>query len=252
MSHRKFTLAWRHKRLVPLKKMAPLKSSLTILLGPMYAEKTTKMASACHLYAKAERSSIIVKYAGDTRYTDKDEVVTHDQDKYVACSTYKLADVLDTLLQHEVIGIDEGSFYPDIVPVVKTLLSNNKVVIISILDGAYNGAIFSMPNILLMLEYQKLAALPDPMESLLFLRDNLQAMTTSWTSLIPLADQVIKCHGVCSCCGTMGSGMTLKINHGNGQVVDIGGDEKYITACRDCWWENGNGTGQYHPLASSV
>jgi thymidine kinase len=232
--------------------MAPLKSSLTIFLGPMYAGKTTEMATQCHLYAKAERSSIIVKYAGDTRYSDKEEVVTHDQEKYVACSASKLGDVLDTLLQHEVIGIDEGSFYPDIVPVVKTLLQNDKVVIVSILDGAYTGDVFSMPNILLMLEYQKLAALPDPMESLLFLRDNLQALTTSWTSLIPLADNVIKCHGVCSCCGTMGSGMTLKINPGNGQVVDIGGDEKYITACRACWWENGNGSGQYHPLANSI
>lgn len=227
-----------------MRKRSKLKSSLMLIIGGMYVGKSGEMAAICELYAKGEHKSIIVRYKGDTRYTSEEELVTHNKCRYRALPAEKLADVMDELLRHDVIGIDEGSFFDDLVPVVKTLLEEKKVVIVSILDGAYDGSLFSKPYFAAMDQYQKLCETADELTSLRFLRDNLEALTKNWTALIPFSDVLVKKHGLCTFCGVMGAGMTLKTTRSD-KIVEVGADDKYVSACRQCWTEHSKSSGIY-------
>lgn len=63
----------------------------------------------CNRHRLAKRKVIVVKYARDDRYDDV-MICTHDLRKMDAISAVKLGDVLPQLIEHDVIGIDEGQF----------------------------------------------------------------------------------------------------------------------------------------------
>lgn len=76
-----------------------------------------------------------------------------------------LADVTAEALKCDVIGVDEGQFYPDIVTFCEKMANAGKVVIVAALDGTFQRQAFN--DIL---------------------------------SLIPLAESVVKLNAVCSVC----------------------------------------------------
>jgi thymidine kinase len=57
-----------------------------------------------------------VKYANDVRY-NSESIATHDKQTLIAISARKLGDLAGTIAKesYDVIGIDEGQFFPDIV-----------------------------------------------------------------------------------------------------------------------------------------
>ena len=58
---------------------------------------------------------MVVKYAKDTRYSD-DRMSTHDRRMMEARSCATLADLRDDWRHVDVIGIDEGQFFADLLP----------------------------------------------------------------------------------------------------------------------------------------
>ena len=83
----------------------------------------------------------VIKYAKDTRYSDKC-VATHDQQTIEAVSCESLLDVEDKCHDFEVIGIDEGQFFSEIVEFSERMANNGKVVIIAALDGTFERKAF--------------------------------------------------------------------------------------------------------------
>ncbi len=68
--------------------------------------------------------------------------------------------------EFDVIGIDEGQFYPDLIEGVEKLVRQDKIIIISALDGTFERKPFGqIPN------------------------------------LIPLCDDVVKLNAICMVCG---------------------------------------------------
>lgn len=181
----------------------------------MYAGKTDTMIKDIKAYVKGYRKCIIVKHASDVRYSTEEKITTHDGVSYIALPSTRLSDVMDTLMQHEVIGIDEGSFFTDIYPCVMQLVSAGKQVVISLLDGGFNGKLFIVP---------------DPV------------IKESWVDLLPYADTHVKITGVCAFCGSRSASMTMRFGTDE-ELVKVGADAEYQTCCRDCWQEYSGGTG---------
>ena len=70
----------------------------------------------------------MVKYARDNRYSQAEEVVTHDRSCWKAVSTEKLGSICEEKVQNcSVIGIDEGQFFSDVVEFSEKMANLGKV-----------------------------------------------------------------------------------------------------------------------------
>jgi thymidine kinase len=90
------------------------KGSLEMIIGPMFAGKSTELLRRVQKHAISGKSCLYVKYAADTRY-DTTCISTHDQLKREAHQVSKMSELGDIWMNYDVIGIDEGQFFPDIV-----------------------------------------------------------------------------------------------------------------------------------------
>ncbi len=87
---------------------------LNLIIGPMFSGKSTMLLTRYRRYGIAGKRCLLVKYAGDMRYTESEErVVTHDQVSYRATSCRLLAEIAELVHTYDVICIDEIQFYPD-------------------------------------------------------------------------------------------------------------------------------------------
>jgi len=172
---------------------------IQLIFGPMFSGKTTELIRRMKRYQIANYSCLIVKYAKDDRY-DKDGIATHDKQTLQATvSASRLTpDVLELAARHEVVGVDEGQFFPDVVTFCEQLADQGVVVIVAALDGTYQRCGFG---------------------------DILQ--------LVPLAESVIKLTAVCMVC--FGEAAFTKRKGHEKEVEVIGGQDKYLSVCRECY-----------------
>uniref|UniRef100_A0AC34QH49 Thymidine kinase, cytosolic n=1 Tax=Panagrolaimus sp. JU765 TaxID=591449 RepID=A0AC34QH49_9BILA len=168
-----------------------------LILGPMFSGKTTEMFRLCTRQKLAGKQVKIVKYALDNRYDDN-MASTHDRSKMEAVAAKEIKDVFPQLLEADVIGIDEGQFFTDIVEFAEKLANNGKIVFIAALDGNYRREPF--PCI---------------------------------ADLLALAENAFKLTAVCKPCGQPAP-FTLRTIETT-EVEVIGGEEIYMAVCRDCY-----------------
>ena len=110
---------------------------IVLILGPMFSGKSTRLIEVIRKYTYKAKKTIMIKYSGDQRYSDKSEVVTHDFIKYDSINCCNLTDSMDVLKRYDVVGIDEGQFFPDLVEVCEELALLKKIVIIAALNGDF-------------------------------------------------------------------------------------------------------------------
>ena len=113
------------------------KGRIELILGPMFSGKSTRLIEVIRKYTYKAKKTIMIKFFGDKRYSEKSEVVTHDLIKYDSIDCKNLTDSFEVLKNYDVIGIDEGQFFPDLVEVSEKLALLNKIVIISALNGDF-------------------------------------------------------------------------------------------------------------------
>ena len=111
--------------------------TIGFILGPMFSGKSTRLIEIIRKYTFKAKKTIMIKYFGDQRYSDKSEVVTHDLVKYDSIDCKNLKDSFDILKKYDVIGIDEGQFFPDLVEICEELALLKKIVIIAALNGDF-------------------------------------------------------------------------------------------------------------------
>ncbi len=177
--------------------MESAEGHIELIIGPMFSGKSTELQRRIKRHSIAKRDCIVVKYYKDTRYS-VDEMATHDRSTIKATAASKLEDIYEGLLTHEIIGIDEGQFFPDVVEVANRLAEAGKVVIISALDGTFQRKPFGR-----ILE------------------------------LVPLAEEVIKLTAVCAVCGKDAS-FSQRLTCEKAVEV-IGGEDMYRPVCRACF-----------------
>jgi len=166
-----------------------------LILGPMFSGKTTELIRRLKRYQIARYECMIIKYAEDKRYDD-DGIATHDRQTLRAVSATHLKSL--KIDDYDVIGVDEGQFFPDLVEFCEQAAESGKIVLVAALDGTYQRKGFG--NIL---------------------------------ELIPKAEHIAKLTAVCMLCFGEGA-FTKRISNDKGVEV-IGGADKYMAVCRACF-----------------
>ncbi len=170
---------------------------IELILGPMFSGKSTRLIEVIRKYTYKAKKTIMVKFYADKRYSEKSEVVTHDLIKYDSIDCKKLRDSIDLLQKYDVIGIDEGQFFPDLVEACEELALAKKIIIIAALNGDFRME-------------------PFPVIS----------------KIIAKADKIKLLKAYCFNCHKDAK-FSLRIVQSN-ETVLIGAGEAYKPACREC------------------
>ncbi|KAJ8367535.1 hypothetical protein AAFF_G00315080 [Aldrovandia affinis] len=170
---------------------------IQVIFGPMFSGKSTELMRRVRRFQIAQYRCLVIKYAKDTRYCDQG-MATHDRYTMEAVPSSRLGDVFTLALDAEVIGIDEGQFFPDAVEFCEEMANRGKTVIVAALDGTFQRKPFG--NIL---------------------------------TLVPLAESVVKLNAVCMQCFREAA-YTKRLG-AETEVEVIGGADKYHAACRRCY-----------------
>ena len=179
--------------------------SLQLIIGPMFSGKSTELMRLMRRHALAKKKCLVIKYSKDVRYTNGNEVCSHDGVTFPAIPCNELGDVATSSIEKcDVLGIDEGQFYPDIEVFVEKWANEGKVVIVAALDSTYERKPFgSIPN------------------------------------LVPLADSVKKLSAVCKLCAGEAAFTKRRLTESLSNAVEIiGGDELYMAVCRTCFFRS--------------
>ena len=67
----------------------------------------------------------------------QDSVSTHNKHTLQATSCSTLADIGEQWREYDVVGIDEGQFFPDLHEFCETAANAGKVVVVAALDGTF-------------------------------------------------------------------------------------------------------------------
>lgn len=171
--------------------------SIEIILGPMYSGKTSELFRRLNRFQYSKKKCILIKYALDNRYS-LEYASTHDKITMEAIPTEKLTTIKSVVLNYDVIGVDEGQFYPDLVDFAEELANIGKIIIVSALDSTFQRKPFK--NVI---------------------------------ELISLAESVVKLSAICVCGkeASFSKRITNEID-----VEIIGGIDKYIAVCRKCFF----------------
>eukprot|EP00742_Colponemidia_sp_Colp-10_P009141 GILJ01009943.1.p1 GENE.GILJ01009943.1~~GILJ01009943.1.p1 ORF type:complete len:253 (+),score=26.85 GILJ01009943.1:28-759(+) len=172
---------------------------IEVVFGPMFSGKSTELLRRIRRHTIANRKCLVIKYSMDNRYSE-DCMSTHDRQMIHAQPCKVLREVNDMFDDYDIIGIDEGQFFPDLVEMCEKFANRGKTVIVAALDGTFQRKAFG-----------------------------------SVLELIPLAEKVTKLTAVCSHCFKDAS-FTKRL--GNETAVEvIGGAEKYLPVCRACFYD---------------
>jgi len=170
---------------------------IELILGPMFSGKSTRLIEQMRKYVYKAKKTIMVKYYADQRYSEKSEVVTHDLIKYDSINCKLLRNSFETLKQYDVIGIDEGQFFADLVEVCEELALMGKIILIAALNGDFRMEPFPV--------IQRIIAKSDKIKL--------------------LKAYCFNCH--------KDAKFSLRIVQSN-ETVLIGAGEAYKPACREC------------------
>jgi len=170
---------------------------IQVIMGPMFSGKTTELLHRIRLHNIANKKCLLIKYKGDDRYSE-DKMTTHDKNHHNAVSCETLSEAEKYFSTHDVIGIDEGQFFSDISEVTDRLASIGKTVIISCLDGTFERKPFSCIS-----------------------------------DLIPKSEIITKLHAICMKCYESAS-FSKRIGDEK-EIKIIGGKDKYMALCRNCY-----------------
>ena len=173
---------------------------LELILGPMFSGKTSRLLEIYKQCTFCNIPVAVINHSSDNRYDINTVLSTHDQQKIPCFAFSLLSEILShpSIIEQQVVLINEGQFFPDLEPVVKTLLHQGKKIYIAGLDGDF--------------QQKKFGAILD---------------------LIPLCDKVSKLHSLCSQCkdGTPGI-FSMRLTKETQQTL-VGADN-YIPVCRRC------------------
>lgn len=177
-------------------------SDLTLLLGPMWAGKTTLLIEAFEAARRLEIPVLAVKPRGDNRYSTASEIISHDQRRIPAVMVDDMSELAKEQ-SWDILIVDEAQFIPGLAAYCQDVLRNtvNKKIIIAGLHGNANGE-----------------AWPLVAEVLAVCTANIKF-----------------CKAKCEVCGKEAA---FTSRRSVGPRVQVGGNETYFPSCTKCFYEN--------------
>jgi thymidine kinase len=121
--------------------------SLYGILGPMFSGKSSQLLYYIRKYRLLGYSSAVIKPDNDNRYTDKNEICSHNFDKEPCC-VVPINGLLsfvtsETFMTSKVILIEEGQFFKDLYEfIVDHCFPLHKIVYVAALNGDSNRQLF--------------------------------------------------------------------------------------------------------------
>jgi thymidine kinase len=170
---------------------------IELILGCMFAGKSTEMLRRVRKHEITGKKVLIVKFSADMRYSGKCEVVTHDAYSRSATACIEFAHLGRVWQDYEVIGVDEGQFFPDIVEFCEMAANAGKIIIVASLGGTF-----------------------------------LRGPFTKILELIPKCEKIKKLAAICKLCKSTAS-FTFRFASKDDKSM-IGGSDKYMPLCREC------------------
>jgi len=186
---------------------------LHLIAGPMFSGKTTELFRMLSVANEAGFMRILhVNSAIDTRSFASHNKGINIPENITTRQVQDLSEILPHIDNFDVIGIDEAQFFTDLKDIVINLVEeHNKYVIVAGLDADINR--------------NKFGQILD---------------------LIPYCDEIRKIYPFCILCsknGIIKRGLFSKLvtsketceYNDNGNVIKVGGKDKYIPVCRNCF-----------------
>jgi thymidine kinase len=173
-------------------------AELHIIFGCMYSGKSSELLKIISRYKLLGKNVLCINHMLDTRY-GKNKIISHDRKEEYCFQVDNLTHVesLENYDNSEIIIIEEGHFFKDLVSFVKNSLKKNKKIYVAGLNGDYQQKSIGFIN-----------------------------------ELIPLCDSVKKLDALCLICkdGTKAI-FTKRITDSTDQFI-VGSTETYIPVCR--------------------
>jgi len=171
---------------------------LKLIMGCMFAGKTEELIKEYYKW-KNIKNVLVINYLKDNRYGDDDFLYSHNNNKIPCKRVLILSEIDDsTLINNDIILINEGQFFCDLVEKVTQWCEKyHKIIYVAGLDGNFKRDIF--PSIL---------------------------------NLIPKVNEIIKLKSLCSLCGN-GQEAIFTMRLTNEKEVELIGSSNYISVCRD-------------------
>lgn len=181
------------------------KGKIQLIIGPMFARKTSTMIGEIERAMIAKKTCLIIKHTVDTRYdhlTHNLAIVTHNGKIFDECpitTANCLADIDEELINgSNSIAISEGQFYTDLVKYANKWASMGKHIIIEGLSGDYKQELF------------------EPI-----------------AKIIPYADEILHLKAICMRCLSCEAAFTIRISADTEQIK-VGSADIYQAVCREC------------------
>lgn len=172
---------------------------IQLIIGPMFSGKTTELIRRLERYVVSKKSVIAIKYIDDDRY-DSDKIATHNGrlSSFETITSTKDIESLPDLSQYDVIGIDEGQFFENVVEFAEYYAKRGKIIVISALNGSFERK---------------------PFESIV--------------PLYALAEKIDYLNAICMLCGENGF-FSKRLIHSTSLEL-IGKNDLYEARCRTCF-----------------
>jgi thymidine kinase len=177
----------------------PTHGWVEVIVGSMFSGKSEELIRRLRRAQIARQKVQIFKPIIDTRFAD-DHIVSHSEMRIESCAVSSSSEMLALVAgETEVVGIDEGQFFDEELPMIcDTLANQGKRVIVAGLDQDYLGKPF------------------DPMPQLL-----------------AIAEFITKTHAICMVCGNPANHTQRLI--ASGDRVLVGASGMYEARCRRCF-----------------
>ena len=172
---------------------------IKLIIGPMFSGKSTRLIETVRKYSFKNKKTILINFIGDNRYTSESQIVTHDQIKYDSIQCQYLNEKISMLENYDVIGIDEGQFFSDLLEICDILSRFGKIIFIAALSS--NDHMKPYDNI---------------------------------SKLIPFVDKIKLMKAYCFFCHKQ-AGFNLKIKKCKTNFIDER-KENYKPVCKNCFY----------------
>lgn len=174
--------------------------SLELILGPMFAGKTSALQSIIRRHEALGIKCAVYKPISDKRYGADFYIYSHDLTKIPARPVKYLSQqqLFEPYTESKLIIVEEGQFFDDLYEfVLKAVERDGKHVVVGGLDG-----------------------------------DCFRKPFGQILDLIPLADRVTKLTSLCKMCGDGTVGLFTFRTTKSKEIVEVGGSEAYMPLCR--------------------
>jgi len=170
---------------------------ITLVIGCMFAQKTTELLRRVRQYKSIGYRVLVVNFFADKRY-GQDCIASHDKDSEKAVCVDQLRAVEHMVKEYDVVVIDEGQFFSDLHTCVTTWADQLPIhIVVAGLDGDSNREPFG---------------------------DILR--------LIPHAEEVKRLSALCAICRDGTPAIYSKRITSENDTIVIGGAERFQPVCR--------------------